>query len=164
MARKGIAVSQIILLVLGILVLAVVAYLLYTNFVGSTTAINAETCRASATRACTACSISQASSCGAAFLDLIGVGCAQHGRVNGIAGTCTTDQAGKETCTPLPSGATISCNTYVGGGTGGGVTPATTPTPPPTVTPPPAGSATCPAGCVEVGGVCQKSLTNTDKC
>lgn len=54
---KGIAVSQIILLVLGILVLAVVAYLLYSNFVTTGGAISAETCRAEATRECTGCSI-----------------------------------------------------------------------------------------------------------
>lgn len=51
------AVSQIILLVLGILVLAVVAYLLYTNFVTTGSTISAETCRAEATRACTGCQI-----------------------------------------------------------------------------------------------------------
>lgn len=55
---KGVAVSQIILLVLGILVLAVVAYLLYTQFVSSNQTIGAETCRAEATRVCTGCIIS----------------------------------------------------------------------------------------------------------
>lgn len=54
---KGLAVSQIILLVLGIIVLAVVAYLLYTQFVGTGNAISAEQCRASATRVCTGCQI-----------------------------------------------------------------------------------------------------------
>lgn len=57
---KGLAVSQIILLVLGIIVLAVVAYLLYTQFVGTGSTISAEECRAAATRACTACSIANA--------------------------------------------------------------------------------------------------------
>lgn len=60
MRAKGIAVSQIILLVLGILVLAVVAYLLYTNFVTTGTTISSETCRAEATRSCTGCLIATA--------------------------------------------------------------------------------------------------------
>lgn len=58
---RGVAVSQIILLVLGILVLAVVAYLLYTNFITTSGTISAETCRAEATRACTGCAIAAGS-------------------------------------------------------------------------------------------------------
>lgn len=54
---KGLAVSQIILLVLGIIVLAVVAYLLYTQFVDTGGTITAEQCRAEATRICTGCTI-----------------------------------------------------------------------------------------------------------
>lgn len=57
MDKKGIAVSQIVLLVLGILVLAVVAYLLYTNFLTSSGAFNAEKCRAEEIRQCTAAKI-----------------------------------------------------------------------------------------------------------
>jgi len=63
--KGGVAVSQIILLVLGILVLAVVAYLLYTQFVTTGSTLSAETCRAEATRICTGCQIggSPAGSC-----------------------------------------------------------------------------------------------------
>ncbi len=57
MIGKGIAVSQIILLVLGILVLAVIAFLLYSNFTSTGNTLNAETCRAEATRLCTGCYI-----------------------------------------------------------------------------------------------------------
>ncbi len=61
MIGKGIAVSQIILLVLGILVLAVVAFLLYSNFVSTGGTLNAETCRAEATRLCTGCQVAKGS-------------------------------------------------------------------------------------------------------
>lgn len=64
MAFKGVAVSQIILLVLGILVLAVVAYLLYNQFVTTGGTISAEQCRAEATRACTGCIVASGLSFG----------------------------------------------------------------------------------------------------
>ncbi len=54
---KGIAVSQVILLVLGILVLAVVSFLLYTQFVSTGNSMGAQTCMAEATRICTGCTI-----------------------------------------------------------------------------------------------------------
>src|SRR5437773_2268712 len=78
MATKGLAVSQIILLVLGIIVLAVVAYLLYTNFVGTNNTVNAEQCRAAATRACTSCSLigGDTKQCDAIYLDGTGKQCA----------------------------------------------------------------------------------------
>jgi uncharacterized protein (UPF0333 family) len=63
MATKGLAVSQIILLVLGIIVLAVVAYLLYTQFVSTGGTISAEQCRAEATRICTGCAIAGSANC-----------------------------------------------------------------------------------------------------
>ena len=53
MDKKGLAVSQIVLLVLGILVLAVVAYLLYTNFLTSSGSFNAEKCRSEEIGICT---------------------------------------------------------------------------------------------------------------
>lgn len=105
---KGIAVSQIILLVLGILVLAVVAYLLYTNFVQTGTTISAETCRAEATRICTGCNIGQLSSSACPFssqsmYDCVGT----H-----VQGTKDTNP---------PSG-TINCDLITGefSGSGGG--------------------------------------------
>ena len=54
---KGIAVSQIILLVLGILVLAVVGFLLYSQFVTTGNSLGAQTCMAESTRICTGCKI-----------------------------------------------------------------------------------------------------------
>lgn len=106
---KGMAVSQIILLVLGILVLAVVAYLLYTNFVTTSGTISAEICRAEATRACTGCAIAAGSftvdSC------LFDAGkpdkpsslklCQDQGNLRARDGG-------------------IDCAQYIGGGTGGG--------------------------------------------
>ena len=50
--KKALAVSQIILLVLGVLVLAVIAYLLYTNFIGSVNQIDAAKCTAEKTNEC----------------------------------------------------------------------------------------------------------------
>lgn len=140
MARKGIAVSQIILLVLGILVLAVVAYLLYTNFVQTGATISAETCRAEATRICTGCVLANQPSATCSYQDKITpIGstnpvdsnmekCVSEGKVAGNAG-----------------GNTIDCRLLTGGGTGGGVTP-TTPTPsatPPAVTPAAGTGQTC---------------------
>lgn len=55
---KGLAVSQIILLVLGILVLAVVAYLLYQQFFSGKTEFNAQNCNAEAIRICSICTLS----------------------------------------------------------------------------------------------------------
>lgn len=130
MARKGIAVSQIILLVLGILVLAVVAYLLYTNFVQTGATISAETCRAEATRICTGCVLANQPSATCQYQDKITpIGsttqvdsnmekCVSEGKVAGNVG-----------------GNTIDCRLLTGGGTGGGVTP--TPPPPPTPIPTP---------------------------
>lgn len=119
MARKGIAVSQIILLVLGILVLAVVAYLLYTNFVTTSTTISAETCRAAATRACTACSIATA------------------GQLTGCAAT-TYLSKNDQNCVPsqisTDASGNILCQNYVGpGASGGATTPTKTTTPPPLI-------------------------------
>lgn len=61
MATKGVAISQIILLVLGIIVLAVVAFLLISNFASSTGQIDAQKCRTDAINACTSCSIATGS-------------------------------------------------------------------------------------------------------
>jgi hypothetical protein len=130
---KGLAVSQIILLVLGIIVLAVIAYLLYTNFVGAGNVVSAEQCRAAATRACTTCQlIGQLDSCsGSVYLS--DKKCAdQISHTNG----------------------NINCNQYIGGttttsrGSGGGagtpqtgspgsVLPISEIQPPPTTTGPP---------------------------
>ena len=79
---KGLAVSQIIMLVLGILVLAVVAFLLYSNFVSTGTTVSAEQCRAAATRACTGCSIAGTTdSCGTSFLDAAGKKCFEENNI-----------------------------------------------------------------------------------
>lgn len=104
MARKGIAVSQIILLVLGILVLAVVAYLLYTQFVTTGSTISKETCRAEATRACTGCAIAAAGA----------VPTCAYTSTNKILSTCYTqgNLLGTSTAT------TVDCTQYTGGGTG----------------------------------------------
>ncbi len=58
MDRKGLAVSQIVLLVLGILVLAVVAYLLYTNFISSQSGFDVNKCKAALISACTSWKVS----------------------------------------------------------------------------------------------------------
>lgn len=170
MARKGVAVSQIILLVLGILVLAVVAYLLYTNFVQTGTTISAETCRAEATRICTGCVLANQPSATCSYQDKITpIGsttqvdsnmekCVSEGKVAGSVG-----------------GNTIDCRLLTGGGTGGGVAP--TPPPPVTPLPPPGGASlttfdcptavaadgNCPATeCASKGG--SQSLGQKGKC
>lgn len=112
MARKGVAVSQIIMLVLGILVLAVVAFLLYSNFVTSGGTLSAEQCRAAVTRACTSCSIASGGTsvqCDATYLDSIGAKCAAEGKVTGA-----TADLGGDGKTYIPAG-TLSCDQYVGG-------------------------------------------------
>lgn len=55
--KKGVAVSQLILLILGIIVLAVIAYLIYVNFISSSSTFDAEKCRAKALGLCTSCKI-----------------------------------------------------------------------------------------------------------
>lgn len=120
MARKGVAVSQIILLVLGILVLAVVAYLLYTNFVTTGGAISTEQCRAAATRACTACSIANAGSIvNCLAKDYLKTNadkqCASQGSISGSSSQPIKDGTGAVTGYTEPAGS-ISCQQYVGGG------------------------------------------------
>lgn len=107
MARKGVAVSQIILLVLGILVLAVVAYLLYTNFVQTGTTISAETCRAEATRICTGCTIAlvpDKTKCDYTSKNM--VTCINNNHVKGTVADSTK------------STGIIDCTVITGGGTG----------------------------------------------
>jgi len=53
---KGIAVQKIILLLLGIIVLAIIGYLLYTVFLGAR--ISPEVCKAALVGACTQCKLS----------------------------------------------------------------------------------------------------------
>ena len=128
MPRKGVAVSQIILLVLGILVLAVVAYLLYTNFVTTGGTLSAEQCRAAATRACTACSIASAGSVSncevGSYLDATGKQCAYEGKILGIIDkgitTEETDLLTNAKKTIYNPTGTIACNNYVGGASSGG--------------------------------------------
>lgn len=109
---KGLAVSQIILLVLGIIVLAVVAYLLYTQFVGTGGTISAEECRAAATRACTACSIANAGNIGTCPAAEYLVSANDKQCAGAISGTQkTTDPV---TGTVTVSG-NIQCSQYVGG-------------------------------------------------
>lgn len=52
---KGIAIQKIILLLLGIIVLAMVGYLLYITFIGSK--ITPDICRAEVMRQCTQCKL-----------------------------------------------------------------------------------------------------------
>lgn len=93
MAYRGVAVSQIILLVLGILVLAVVAYLLYTNFVSTGNTISAETCRAEATRICTGCTIAnpQSDNKNCKFTSTTMTACVTQQRVVGGSSAGTID-------------------------------------------------------------------------
>ncbi len=159
---KGIAVSQIILLVLGILVLAVVAYLLYSNFVTTGGAISAEQCRAAATRACTACSIANAgsvSNCLASsyLASAMDKQCAFEGKISGAS--ASKDSAGAITVSTTTK---INCDQYVGGTAGTGTTtpPATTP---PVATPP--ATTTCSdQQCKDKGGVIVVGGTDAGKC
>ncbi len=52
MPLKALAVTQIILLVLGILVLSVVGYLLYSNFIGTSSGVSLENCKSTIVSAC----------------------------------------------------------------------------------------------------------------
>lgn len=116
MSGKGIAISQIILLVLGIIVLAVVAFLLYSNFVSTGGAIDAQKCRSEATNACTSCSIAsggQISNCVAStyLVSSFAKGCAISGNIaiagnNFVRATDGTYSGGD---------GTITCTQYVGG-------------------------------------------------
>ncbi len=56
---KGLAVTQIIMLVLGIIVLAVIGFLLYSNFLSSSGQVSASSCRAKATGLCQNAVLSQ---------------------------------------------------------------------------------------------------------
>lgn len=139
MARKGVAVSQIILLVLGILVLAVVAYLLYTNFVQTGATISAETCRAEATRICTGCVLA----------NQLSATCQYQAEITPIGSTVPV-ASNMEKCVSEGKvagnvvGNTIDCRLLTGSGTGGGVTPTTPPTTtPPVVTPAAGAGLTC---------------------
>ena len=108
--QKGVAVSQIIMLVLGILVLAVVAFLLYSNFVQTGSTISAETCRAEATRACTGCIISEG----------IGTTTCPYTSSNAALTQCFS----QGNLLGGSSATSIDCSQYTGGGSGtGGTTP-----------------------------------------
>lgn len=61
---KGVAVDQIILLVLGVIVLAVIGYLLYSNFMASSGGINTEQCKANLINVCNSCKMAQTTSGG----------------------------------------------------------------------------------------------------
>lgn len=124
MAQKGLAVSQIILLVLGIIVLAVVAYLLYTQFVSTGGTISAEQCRAEATRICTGCSIAQSdpTKCSYTPATLDGKDssietCVKDAKVKGDATGNTIDCS---VVTGQSGGASSGSNTPSGSITGGG--------------------------------------------
>jgi hypothetical protein len=54
---KGIAVDQLILLILGIIVLAVIGYLIYVNFISSNSSFDSAKCQARALSVCTACKV-----------------------------------------------------------------------------------------------------------
>lgn len=99
---KGVAVSQIILLVLGILVLAVVAYLLYTQFVTSNQTIGAETCRAEATRVCTGCIIAAGGT---------NVASCDYPATNKILSSCFTGNK----LLGSSSSSKVDCSQYTGG-------------------------------------------------
>jgi uncharacterized protein (UPF0333 family) len=113
MAFKGIAISQIILLVLGIIVLSVVAYLLYSNFTSTTSQVDFQKCRAVATNACTACSIATGStdSCDAKtyLTSNVDKQCASNGLISGVS-------ANKNNLGEIIVEGTIPCRQYIGGG------------------------------------------------
>jgi hypothetical protein len=114
---KGLAVSQIILLVLGIIVLAVIAYLLYANFIGPRDVINAEQCRSSAIRACTTCSIAGGATGGCSgniYLDATGKRCVLQGLIIGEATKPLTASEDSVTKAITVTG-DISCSSYTGG-------------------------------------------------
>lgn len=102
MALKGVAVSQIILLVLGIIVLAVVAYLLYTNFLSSNSSFDQNKCNAEKLAACTRAKI-------AGQIDPV------TGQINGFSPSETPSCGGITTLncnTVLPdSGTSSDCGT-----------------------------------------------------
>lgn len=121
MASKGVAISQIILLVLGIIVLAVVAFLLYSNFTSTSGAIDSQKCRSYATNACTACSIAnggQVLNCPAnLYLHSDNEKqCVSNGfiAVSGNGWTSVKDANGVVTFNGDGSGS-INCQQYVGG-------------------------------------------------
>jgi hypothetical protein len=117
MAKKGVAISQIILLVLGIIVLAVVAFLLYSNFTTTTGQIDVQKCRSVATNACSACAISKGgvpSDCDAK-LYLLSTGdkaCAPAIANEGGGVVGFTDPVSKV----VTVSGNIDCKQYVGGG------------------------------------------------
>src|SRR3989344_1915231 len=55
MVMKGLATEQLILLALGIVVLAVIGYLLYSQFVKGSTSLGASDCQTSIISACNKC-------------------------------------------------------------------------------------------------------------
>lgn len=120
MPAKGVAISQIILLVLGIIVLAVVAFLLYSNFSTTTGQVDFQKCRAAATNACASCSIAS----GGSTLNCAGVDylktatdklCAKQGL---ISGTSADDVLVNGKVTDYTVKGTITCSQYIGGTTG----------------------------------------------
>jgi uncharacterized protein (UPF0333 family) len=115
MAFKGIAISQIILLVLGIIVLSVVAYLLYSNFTSTTSQVDFQKCRAAVTNACTACSIAKGGNtqnCDAAtyLTSNIDKQCAYNGLIPGV----NANKNEKEEII-IEAEKTIPCDQYIGG-------------------------------------------------
>lgn len=121
MPAKGVAISQIILLVLGIIVLAVVAFLLYSNFSSTTGQVDFQKCRAAATNACTACSIASGGNtlnCDAKLYlrTQSDIACAGRGLISGAKADPVKDSATQAvTGYENPTG-TISCSEFIGGG------------------------------------------------
>jgi len=116
MKTKGVAISQIILLVLGIIVLSVVAFLLYSNFTTTTGQIDVQKCRAVATNACTSCSIANGGTpqnCAAStYLFASDKACGLA-----IASTTAGQFVGSRASPndPVTLGGDIDCKQYVGG-------------------------------------------------
>ena len=54
---KGIAISKVVLLILGVIVLAFVGYLVYTTFVAGGGTISLEACKSAVIAACTQCKL-----------------------------------------------------------------------------------------------------------
>jgi hypothetical protein len=52
---KGLAVTQVILLILGIIVLAIIGYLLYSNYISSVGIVSVEQCKTDLIRVCNTC-------------------------------------------------------------------------------------------------------------
>jgi hypothetical protein len=56
---KGLAVTQVILLILGIIVLAIIGYLLYSNYISSVGTVSVEQCKTNLINVCNSCKIAK---------------------------------------------------------------------------------------------------------